>query len=177
MSMKTVVDTFHELWILCVRYIAIKMGHRDITALHKIYEEAKLICKENELPYHFTVDDGDYETAIEFFFLGDAKTPQWETFHPPYSQNWNENSNILCPDILDYHHKIIIEFEEEVGEPRTGARLAKKGHHREGDMDNSHDTEREYYYKWGQFHTLRIWDSDTMWKGKLKKFLIDVYGN
>ena len=37
--------------------------------------------------------------------------------------------------MLDYHNKIIIEYEEEVGERRSGAKLAKKGHHREDDMD------------------------------------------
>ena len=78
---------------------------------------------------------------------------------------------------MDYHHRIIIEVEEEIGERRTGARLAKKGHHREGDMDNTHDQERNLYYKWGGFHTLRIWDSDIMWKTKLKAFLFDIHEN
>lgn len=147
------------------------MGHKDLMALHKIYEEIKSFCKENKLPHSFKVDDGDWETAIEFYFLGDAKSPQWETFHPPRSKNWDSNPNILCPDLLDWHHRMIIEYDEEVGEPRPGAYLAIKGHNREGDLDNTHDTERTYYYKWGKFHTLRIWESDKLWKEKLHKFL------
>ena len=113
---------------------------------------------------HFTIDHGTYETAIEFVGL--------KSFHPPISENWDGEPNIFCPDLLDWHNKIIIEYEEEVGERRRGAFLAKKGHNREGDMDNKRDTRREKFYMHRGFHILRIWESDKLWEEKLEAFLI-----
>ena len=94
------------------------MGIKDSDALHTIYEKIKIFCKENNLPYHFKVDDDDYETAIEFFY-DDEK---WHTVHPPISKNWDSNPTIFCPDLLDYEHKLIVEFEEEHGNCASVAR-------------------------------------------------------
>ena len=142
------------------------MGEIDIDHLMKIYRECVELCKVHHLPYSFSVDHGTYETAIEFT---DDKL-----YHPPISENWNQNPDIFCPDLLDYHNKIIIEYEEEVGERCSGAKLARKGHHREGDMDNKRDTRRAQFYKLGGFHILRIWESEKLWKEKLEKFLVEI---
>ena len=140
------------------------MGQVDIESLFRIYEEIKQITKKHNLLYSFKVDHGTYETAIEF--VGN------HFVHPPISKNWDSHSDIFCPDLLDWHNKIIIEYEEEVGEQRRGAFLAKKGHHREGDMDNKRDTRRDTFYKQGGFHILRIWEADNMWEEKLVTFLL-----
>lgn len=151
------------------------MGVKDADALHEIYEIAKAYCKKHKLPYHFTVDDGDWETAIEFFFLGDAKTPQWEVIHPPRSKNWDSNPTIFCPDLLDFKHKLIIEFEEEGQKRLSGARLARKGHGPEFDLLNKRDSRRADYYNWGNFRVLRFYEADLKeenWK-KIHQFLLD----
>jgi len=142
------------------------VGQIDIESLFRIYEQIKKITKQHNLEFSFKIDHGTYETAIEFVGV--------LSFHPPISENWDSDPNIFCPDLLDWHNKIIIEYEEEVGERRRGAFLAKKGHHREGDMDNTRDTRRGIFYEHRGFHILRIWESDKFWKKKLEKFLVDL---
>ncbi|GAF69781.1 unnamed protein product [marine sediment metagenome] len=142
------------------------MGEIDIENLFRIYDQANTIIKKHNLLYHFIIDHGSYETAIEF--VGNS------AFHPPLSKNWDTNPKIFCPDLLDYHNKVIIEYEEEIGSPRRGARLAKKGHAREGDIDNSHDQTRNQYYKMCGFRLLRIWDSDENWENRLEEFLLKL---
>ena len=140
------------------------MGNQDIAALFAIKTQIKEISEKHTLSFAFKVDLGNYETAIEF--VGDA------LFHPPLSKDWSTNPIILCPDLLDYHKKLIIEYEEEVGPKRTGTTLAKKGHHREGDYDNKRDARRNKFYSRGGFHVLRLWESDKDWKEKLENFLL-----
>jgi hypothetical protein len=142
------------------------LGVVDIDSLFRIYNQVKKIIKKHELLFSFKIDTGSYETAIEFI--------KEKPYHPPISKDWSNKPLIFCPDLLDWHNKIIIEFEEEVGNKRPGAKLAKKGHHREGDMDNKRDTRRTIYYETGGFHTLRIWESDEFWKIKLEKFLLKI---
>jgi len=140
------------------------MGQVDIQNLFRIYDEANSIIKKHSLLLHFMIDHGSYETAIEF--IGER------SFYPPISKNWDTNPDIFCPDLLDFHNKIIIEYEEEVGNPKSGAKLAKKGHNREGDVDNKRDSRRNEYYAQCDFKLLRIWESDKDWKEKLENFLI-----
>lgn len=140
------------------------MGQVDLDALFRIYKEINSIVKKHKLLFSFKIDHGTYDTAIEFI---DTKS-----YHPPLSKDWSTKPVIFCPDLLDYHNKIIIEYEEEVGNRRSGAHLAKKGHNREGDMDTKRDSRRNRYYKQGGFRVLRIWDSEQNWKKKLEDFLL-----
>lgn len=151
------------------------MGNIDVIPLHKIYDKANEWCKKHNIRYSFTVDDGDYETAIEFFFLGDAKITQWEVMHPPRSKNWDTNPNIFCPDIMDFDNKIIIEYEEEGQKKRSGAHLATKGHGREGDLPTRKDSRRTDYYSFGKFRVLRFYEADLSAENwdKLYQFLLE----
>lgn len=142
------------------------MGQIDIDSLMMVYRETVRLADVHSLPFSFSVDHGTYETAIEF--VGNV------SHHPPMSKNWDSNPTIFCPDLLDFHNKIIIEWEEEVGNRRPGAKLAKKGHNREGDMDTKRDSRRTQYYKSGKFRVLRIYESDKMWKEKLEAFLLSI---
>lgn len=135
------------------------MGIKDSQALHKIYEKIKEYCKENNLPYSFTVDDGDWETAIEIVIPEDPKEDTI-TFHPPWSKNWDTNPNIFCPDLMDFHHKKIVEYEEEGQKKLSGARLARKGHGPAGDIPNKRDTRRGEYYDSAKFDVLRFYEKD-----------------
>ncbi len=149
------------------------MGESDIESLHKIYEQIKLDCKEYNLPYHFKVDDGSFETAIEFTAIG--------YHHPPKSKSWDESkkndNEIKCPDLLDYTHKIIIELEEESKPGHKMGKLGKKGHTPESEKD-SH---RDYLYRISGIELLKIWESDFIdsnaWKSQLSEFLIKCKGN
>lgn len=145
------------------------MGEKDLNNLFKIYNEIRLLKKEYNLPLNFKIDKGSFETAIEFI---DDKP-----YHPPKSKDWSTNPIILCPDLLDYQNRLIIEYEEEVGNRRTGAKQAKKGHNREGDIPNKRDARRNDYYQKGKFSYFQIWESDEKWKIKLKNFVISKFGN
>ena len=140
------------------------MGEIDLEKLFEIYYECLLISKKYNLPYRFKIDEGTYETAIEFI--------ECKPHHPPISKNWKSKPIIFCPDLFDYYNKIIIEYEEEVGKPLAGATLAKKGHSSEGDFDTKRDERRNKYYKDGGFRVLRLWESDKSWRKTLKNFLM-----
>ena len=142
------------------------MGLVDIESLFRIYEQVKKITKQHNLDFSFKIDHGTYETAIEF--VGK------KSFHSPISKNWNTNPDIFCPDLLDYHNKIIIEYEEGIGEPSTGAKPARKGHSREGDIDSKRDERRNNFYEQAGFRLIRIWESDKAWQKKLERSLLQL---
>ena len=142
------------------------MGQIDIVNLFKIYDEIKSIKKKHKLSFNFKIDSGSYETAIEFVGVNH--------FHPPLSKDWSDNPIIFCPDLLDYHNHIIIEYEEEIGNKRPGAYLAKKGHNRFGDIANKKDERRNNYYEKGGFSLLQIWEDEINWQEKLETFLLNI---
>lgn len=143
------------------------MGQVDLESLFEIYYEINSIKKKYNLgKLNFKVDEGTYETAIEFVGTGHH--------HPPISLDWSNNPIIFCPDLLDYNNRIIIEYEEEVGNRKPGAKLAKKGHNRPGDFSNKRDGIRNKYYKDGGFRYFQIWESEKNWQKKLEQFLLNV---
>lgn len=149
------------------------MGIKDLERIHPVYRSCIDFCEVIELPYKFKEDLGTYETAIEFV---EFAFEEYAHYHPPISENWETNPEINCPDILDYDHKIIIEFEEETGPRKNGAHLAKKGHGHEGDLDNIRDSKRNLHYK--DFRVFRLWQSvyeKEQWKIKLFEFLLSCY--
>ena len=143
------------------------MGAIDIETLMAINEEIKKLNTK----YTFKVDHGNFETAIEFWALG--------FYHPPKSKSWEEckhNQNeIICPDLLDYPNKLIIEYEEEGQKKRTGAKLPTKGHGRAGDQTNSRDTNRDKLYRIGGFKLLKIYESEYKDESYKKKYVINMY--
>lgn len=142
------------------------MGIQDIDRLIEIQTYA------NSFPgFNFKVDVGNYETAIEFEVGWKLSEEYVQAYHPPKSKSWKNNPDIKCPDLLDFHRKKIIEYEEETGKRRTGARLAKKGHGHPGDLDNIRDSRRNSYYEMTGFKLLRIWESDKDWMEKIDVFL------
>jgi len=141
------------------------MGIVDIEILMDINEQIKKLHTK----YSFKVDLGSFETAIEFTPIGYN--------HPPKAKSWVDlNGNeIKCPDLLAYDDKIIIEWEEEHGNKKSGAKFAIKGHSHKGDVDTTRDTERNRLYRLAGFRVLRLYDSDPDWKKELKLFLIKCY--
>jgi hypothetical protein len=143
------------------------MGQIDLENLFKIYYKINYFKKKHNLSkLNFKIDEGFYETAIEFVGT--------KHYHPPISKDWKNNPVILCPDLLDYNNRIIIEYEEEIGDRKSGAKLAKKGHNRPGDFPNKRDGSRNKYYKDGGFHYFQIWESEKNWQKKLEQFLLNV---
>lgn len=141
------------------------MGEVDYGNLHKIYRKCVDYCIQENLPYKFKVDTGSWETAIEFWEMG--------YFHPPQSKSWKEckakGNEIKCPDLLDYEHKLIIEYEEEPKPRKRGGKLGKKGHTAESDKDEH----RDQLYRIAGFKVLKFWETDLKeqnWQ-KLYNFL------
>lgn len=143
------------------------MGEIDIDILMDINKEIKKL----DTDYSFTVDEGKYETAIQFEELT-LDTVRYA--HPPWAKNWESNPEVLCPDLLDYSNKLIIEYEEEGQQEKPGAALASKGHGQKGDITNNADTNRDYLYRIAGFKLLKIWEAeyeDGSYVENLKNFL------
>ena len=160
------------------------MGEADIVRLYEIYHEAIKLEKKLHWGFKFTVDQGKFETAIEFKTIVPPLCQTGESriipLHPPIATDWNDAIKILCPDILDFNNRIIIEYEEETGNRRKGAFLAKKGHGHPGDLTNIHDTNRDEFYEYSGFRVCKIWESEfklNTWKNKLFHFLADCFCN
>jgi len=114
------------------------LGEKDLEVLYQIYKEA------TKHHFYFKYDAGKFETAIEFISDG-------RFFHPPIAHNWEESKDkgteIKCPDLLEWNNKLVIEYEEETGNKRLGAKFARKGHGHEGDLDKERDDNRNKLYK------------------------------
>ncbi len=156
--------------IVLVNVIGITMGQVDIEKLHKIYRECVNYCKQNNLPFQFKVDSGNFETAIEFTAIG--------YHHPPKSKSWEESkqqgNEIKCPDILEFEHRIVIEYEEEPKPGKRMGKLGKKGH----TPESVKDTHRDMLYRIAGFRLLKIWESEykeNSYEKKLYEFLDDCY--
>ncbi len=137
------------------------MGHKDLDSLFPIVQEARRISDEFNLGFSFKWDQGDYETRVDISesghtWLGSGQLPL-------------VGYRIFCPDILDYHNKIILEYDEE-SKPNKGAKR-RKGHF-EG---NKRDERRKWYYTIAKFDFFIIWQSNKNWKEDLKQFLIKTY--
>jgi len=147
------------------------MGEKDIEKLMEINKYASKKSKKEKYKIKFEVDKGTYETAIVIFENGECRKPLAK-------ENWDnlpKNSEFFCPDLLDFERRLIIEYEEEGGKKRSGARLATKGHGREGDFSNKRDTKRNKFYALAGFRILKIWESDfltTIWMHKIDRFLL-----
>lgn len=144
------------------------MGIQDCDRLIELQNYA------NSFPgVHFKVDLGNFETAIEFKedVKHDGFTSAITAHHPPQALDWFFAEDVFCPDLLDYNNKRIIEYEEETGNRRSGARLAKKGHGHPGDLANIRDSRRNSYYEKSGFKFLQIWESDKDWMEKINQFL------
>lgn len=137
------------------------MGHRDFDRIYPVWQEANRISEEFGLGFRFKFDQGNYETRIDISdlgtcFIGNGKLPLI-------------GFEMFCPDVLDFHNKIIIEYEEEA-KPNKGSKR-RKGHF-EG---NNHDLKRDWAYTKAKFGVCKIWESDKKWKETLKQFLIKTY--
>lgn len=121
----------------------------------------------------FQWDQGTFETAM---IIIDEKPCRWKPGR--LVSGWESiatNERMFCPDIVEFDYQMIIEFEETPGKPRSGARLAKKGHDPDG-MDKRTSNRDEYYAAAG-FRVLKIYDYDIeeIWKKKIKKFLVSCW--
>ena len=150
------------------------LGRQDIHNIHPIYRHIVDVCKIHNLSFTIKEDLGDYETAIQF--KGEHYT------HPPFSEDWQTNPEIVCPDVLILDgEKIagVIEYEEETGNRKSGAHMARKGHGHEGDYDTKRDTRRNEHYESSGIPLHRIWESNfkksSLWKIPLTEFVFECY--
>lgn len=151
------------------------MGEVDIEILYEIYRACAEFSVQESLRLNFKLDTGHFETAIEFY--------KSDCSHPPVSNNRESvrvrGSMVLTPDILVLNGnkpQAIIEYEEETGPRKTGAKYARKGHGHEGDYCTKKDERRNGAYKSAGLSVFRLWEStykDGHWRGPLFEFLID----
>lgn len=134
-----------------------------------MYRFATDFCKLMNLPYRFNTDQGNYETAIIF----DSETHIPRLPLPTESfDNISYPSILKCPDLADFNHKILIEYEEETGPRKPGSKYAKKGHGHPQDYGTKRDTIRNELYHNAGFRLYRVWESDNTWKESLGAFLL-----
>ncbi len=155
------------------------MGQADIVRLYEIYHEAIKLEKKLHWGFQFKVDAGNFETGIRIHNETGAVIPvdvEPNEDEDPNPKNWM----LFVPDISDFNNRIIIEYEEETGNRRKGAFLAKKGHGHPGDLTNKHDSRRDFFYEAAAFRVCKIWESEfklNTWKNKLYHFLADCFCN
>lgn len=154
------------------------MGEVDIAALHPIYRKCVDLTKKYNWPWHFKEDTGDFETMIEFVPIESRNN--FAIAHPPESKNWDEMKLIdsipICPDVMDFDARIVIEYEEESTPGKSSGKLGKKGHWAESKTDSR----RDELYKIKKFRYCKIWESEVkigIWMAKLFSFLADCYCN
>ena len=155
------------------------MGHVDYQKLNPIYGMANSISKTLSLPFCFEVDSDTIHSRTTIIFNienGSYRKPN-PTKESISDIRYPEIS--IVPDICDYEHKIIIEYEEETGSRKSGAHYAKKGHGHEGDLDKKRDGRRNECYEKAGFKLLRLWEStfkkSEIWKIVVAEFLIDCW--
>lgn len=151
--------------------------------IYPIYKIVTAQCKQYGWPYQFKEDSGNYETAFLAKVIDDINnTNPNETVIvslPDDYNSWEETKKdgwtLQEPDICDFNYKIIIEFEEETGPKKSGAKYAKKGHGHPGDPTGTRDTKRDLNYS--GFKVCKIWESEPMevLEVKLHYFLADCY--
>lgn len=133
-----------------------------------ILQDINTYIKSLHTPYRFKSDDGSFETAIEFWAMG--------YYHPPRSQNWDESkkrgNQIKCPDLLEYNHKLIIEYEEEPKPGKNMGKMGRKGH----TSESKKDTNRDMLYRIGGFKLLKIWESEYKDGSYIKKLELFLNG-
>lgn len=149
------------------------MGLQDLDRINPVYRACTDFCKLAEIPFSFKEDLGTYETIIAINEQGDWYIPD------NTSTDWDSvNGKVFCPDIIDYSNRIIIEFEEESGPKKPGAKLARKGHGHQGDYSTKRDQKRNDAYEAAGFTVYRLWEStfkNENWRVKLFEFLINCY--
>ena len=152
------------------------LGKQDYHNLNPIYRFATDYCNISDLPFYFKTDSGNFETAIVF----NVENGDYRKSHP--FEKWDDVRYplvMICPDICSFESKIIIEFEEETGNQKSGAHYAKKGHGHEGDDPTKKDDRRNECYKKAGFELLQIWESrfkrSSIWKIVLTEFLINCW--
>jgi hypothetical protein len=149
------------------------MSVPDYDQKYRIYRYATDFCNISEFQYHFVNDAGDRETAIIFNReTGECKKPTILTL----IEDLGPDEMYEVPDICDYRHKIVFEYEEETGPRKPGAHMARKGHGHDGDEYTKNDAEKYENYEAAGIRYCRIWEEElhngNVWKVKIAKFLI-----
>jgi hypothetical protein len=154
------------------------LGEKDLERIHPVYRFCVELSKEKNWPFQWKVDSGQHETAIQIFENGQIFSPPMNSMMTKAMMQGNEiQSRIFEPDILAFHDKIIIEYEEEA-KPHTGwfRAMFHKGHTQE--LLTPRDEERDKFYSAianPPFKLFKVWQSDKRWKKKLEEFLTQCY--
>lgn len=129
------------------------MGITDTRDLFNIYDIIKKLDHDHEWGFTFEIDsDTKRAGGLMINEYGDVITGDitQEEAHTLRSLGYRR----FVPDLIEYHYKGIIEYQEEQ-KPTKGASLGTKGHSELSDSD------KDLFYTLGGFEQLKIWESDT----------------
>lgn len=139
------------------------MGHQDLERLIEVGKFA------NSFPgYSWTIDI-DTKTTKKLLI-----NEYGGYLYGHYSWNYVKelrlkfpklNFQQYVPDLIDIKNKKIIEYQEEPGPRRPGAKLARKGH------DEFSDSDKDLFYGLAGFNQLKIWESEKDWMELIEQFL------
>ena len=131
-----------------------------------LQDELKLIEIKNFAnsigDYDFIIDDRNQSTSIMIHENGD---------YFRYSHDWSKSTydfyrdtgyRHFVPDLVDYHKKVIIEYQESA--KKTGKHTIK-GH------DALTDEDKDLYYQLAGFKQIKVWDYDIWWKNTIARKL------
>ena len=102
------------------------------------------------------------ETAIAINTAGDIFRPvhEWDL----KDDGWK----LFVPDIMCYHAKVIIEYQEQPHARKHRGRYKKKGH------TEFSDETKDAFYTMAGFRQVKIWDDDPTWQITLDKALVKL---
>ena len=135
------------------------MGINDLDRLSEIAKYA------NSFGFHFLMDTDTNHSNIGMMIDEYGKTRRYPLSQEQVKELTKKGYKPFVPDLIDYHAKKIIEYQEE-SKPNRGPKIIKKGH------DEFSDEDKDLYYQLAGFKQIKIWESDIYWMEKIQLFLI-----
>ena len=134
------------------------MGIQDLERIYPLYR----YLTDCYSKFRWEIDSGQMETVI-------AIQPDGKFWRPKVLGDAEpEYCRIFVPDIMCYHAKIIIEYQEQPHPRKHRGRYKKKGH------TELSDETKDSFYTYAGFRQIKIWDDDPHWKITLDTALVKL---
>jgi hypothetical protein len=134
------------------------MGISDLDRLSEIAKYA------NSFGFHFLMDTDTKNSNTGMVINEYGKIRRYPLSQEEVRELTKQGYRPFVPDLIDYHAKKIIEYQEEPL-PNRGPKIVKKGH------DEFSDEDKDLFYQLAGFKQLKLWESDKFWTEKIDLFL------
>lgn len=130
------------------------MGISDLERIFRIYQYIRDFEKLHDVSFGFIPDSGETTQSNNTILINESgkwlkaagiTKPEWQKLK-------SEGFKPFVPDLIEWHNRIIIEYQEEP-KPHKGPRIVQKGH------DEFSDSTKDLYYEIAGFNQLKLWDS------------------